>query len=320
MSEEQQQADNIEVETQESFHKPVVDENVEKAGGKVKEETEESALEEQEEEQEDPEASEEEEESEDESVEGEEPEEGESEDGEKKEKKPKKKGGFQRRINKLTKQKSAAEQRAQYLEQRLKDLEERVESRAPDKDKVQEETPGKPMADDFEYHDEYVEALTDWKLEQKFSKKSEEEKANQMKTQYQKQMDEHLTRVRSFAKDHEDFEEVIDDVSDVVVSPAVEQLIVESDNGPELLYELAKDRELFESINALDLVAAARQIGKIEASLHKPEAETKKRGTTKAPKPLKSVSTKSSGAKKSIYDPGLSQKEYERLRMEQMNG
>jgi uncharacterized protein YozE (UPF0346 family) len=235
--------------------------------------------------------------------------------------KPKKKGGFQKRIDKMTKRLSAKEQEAEYwkaeaLKQKTADAPKKeVESIA----KV--EAGGKPSADDFESHEAYVEALTDWKIEQREAKKEQAQKQEQAKSAYQKQIDEHNKRVVEFQKEASDYKEVVQDFieehGDIKFSLALEESIISSENGPALVYELLKNKEELDRINSLHPLVAAREIGKLEARLAKASESSEKKEikTTKAPKPLTPVGTKSSGAgKKSIFDPDLSQREYEAIR------
>src|SRR5206468_5111195 len=91
--------------------------------------------------------------------------------------KPKKKGGFQRRIDKLNAAKAAAQQEADYW----KRLALEKGAGEPKKDQVDSKAPataqsneGKPNPDNFDTHAEYVEALTDWKTEQNFKKRAQQ--------------------------------------------------------------------------------------------------------------------------------------------------
>ncbi len=237
--------------------------------------------------------------------------------------KPKKKSGIQRRVDKLNARNAASRQEAEYWKQQALKGANDSKADAPKVDKPVVDTAGKPDPDTFETHAEYVEALTDWKLEQRDQAKQETERKTQLKTEQQKAMEAHTTRVKSFAEKNDDFEEVIESVDDVQVSPTIRELIITSDNGPELMYELAKNRAEFERINKLSPLAAARELGKIESRLASSktddsESEEPKK-LTKAPKPIEPVGKSGKGAvAKSINDPNLSQAEYERLRREQI--
>lgn len=227
--------------------------------------------------------------------------------------KPKKKGGFQRRIDKLNSKASLAERERDYWrEQALKGQrpEPVVENAKPN-------LSGKPKQDDFESHDDYVEALTDWKVENKLSARDAKVKETEVKTEHQKLVDTFLERKATFQKDHADYDELMEDVEDIPLSITVREILLSSENGPELAYELAKNKEELKRIAALPAIACAREIGKFESRLAKAEPIEKTK-TTKAPAPIKPVkSNAGGGGKKSLDDPNLTQREYEALRDEQ---
>lgn len=234
--------------------------------------------------------------------------------------KPKKKSGFQRRIDKLNAKFTAEQQRAAALEARLAQLEsaggKKTEVEAPKK----ASTDGRPDPDKFNTHAEYVEALADWKFEQKRQAHEEESRKKALQTEQQKTLEAHTKRVKSFAEKTEDFQDVLENVDDLPVSQAVQELLISSENGPELMYELAKNRAEFERISSLSPISAARELGRFESKfLSKASAtgtqETKK--LTNAPKPIDPVGAKGGSGTKSIYDPNLSQKDYERIRAKQ---
>lgn len=234
--------------------------------------------------------------------------------------KPKKKGGFQRRIDKLNARYSAAQAEAEHWKSMaLKGAGDKVPEKV-DEPKKSVDPAGKPNPDTFDTHAEYVEALTDWKIEQRVKAAKEEAAKTQLMTEQEKLIKAHTERVKSFAEKTDDFNDVLESVDDVPVSPTIRELLISSDNGPELMYELAKTREEFERINKLSPLAAARELGKIESRLAAAATEPKKeepKKLTKAPKPIGPVGAMGGAVVKSIDDPNLSQAEYERLRMEQ---
>lgn len=233
---------------------------------------------------------------------------------------PKKKSGTQRRIEKLVKQRTQAEQEREYWRQ------EALKHSAPKNEQVPETVPpqtsptDKPVPDSFETHQEYIEALTDWKMEQRDKQREIKAAQDQAKTEYQKRVESHSERVKAFTKTHEDFDELMSEVDDVPLSITVQEVILASENGPDLMYELAKDRKEFERICKLPAIDAARALGRLEARIAKSSEEPKqvtKPKTTKAPPPPKPITASSASGKKSVYDDDLSQAEYERIRAEQ---
>lgn len=239
-----------------------------------------------------------------------------------KEEKPKgKKGGFQRRIEKLNARAAEALRRAEAAEQRLAQLE--ADSKKPTEPTETEQkaatTDGEPQMDAFETYTEYAKALARWEVRQEFE--AREAKAQEAKRQAEEQarVNAHRERVQKFAASVEDWEDVIESVADVRMSLTVQTELLNSENGPELMYELAKNREELERICSLGPVAAARELGKFETRIAKQaSAEEKKpepKKLTKAPKPIEPVGASKGSAKKTPEE--MSYADYERWRRDQ---
>lgn len=232
--------------------------------------------------------------------------------------KPRKKGGFQRRIDKLNSRISDKDKEVEYWKaQALKDA--NAEKKVEVESKVISE--GKPIADNFDTHAEYVEALTDWKTEQKFKEREQNAEKVNLQNERQKIVAAYNERAKSFSEKNEDYFDVIESVDDIPLSVTVQEILLTSENSAELTYELAKNRDELARICKLSPLAAAREIGRIETRLAKASdskpSESKK--ITNAPKPIETIGRGSSGAiRKSINDPEIPFKEYERLRREQM--
>lgn len=234
--------------------------------------------------------------------------------------KPKKKSGYKRRIEKLVSQRETERRRVEELEARLARIESGAGDAKSSNKSVPEkaETAGKPNPDNFENHVDYVEALTDWKLEQREKAARAEQEKSRLKSEQENLVKAHIERVQSFAKKTEDFQEVLEGVDDVRVSAAVEGIILSSENGPELMYELAKNRAEFERVNKLPPTLASFEIGKLAAKLAAPKEQPKPepKKLTQAPKPIAPVGKATGAVQKSPED--MSYSEYERYRREQM--
>lgn len=242
------------------------------------------------------------------------------EESEQKEK-PKKKNGFKKRIDKLTGKLTAKEQEVEYWRAKAMNGSQAPENKVVSKEVVSE---GKPKKEDFESVEEYYEALTDWKVDQKANAWEAKQRESQVKTQHQSKMQVHQAKMAEFAKSHKDFDQSLKDHMEehgnFVVAPSMESLILESEVGPEIVYEFVKNREELDRLNNLPPLAAARELGKIEARLSKKTSGSEPKEEKKPkPAPLKPLGANTSGSgKKSIYDPDISQKEYDRLRAEQL--
>ena len=233
--------------------------------------------------------------------------------------KAKKNGGFQRRIDKLNQRISTEAQEKEYWRQlALKNAGDPNAQKKVDTAPVAS-TEGKPDPGKFETHAEYVEALTDWKVDQKEKQKEQKKAQTDAQSEQQKQFKAHQDRVKAFADKNDDFDEQLAKLADVPRSVALDTVIFQSDKGPDILYELAKNPAEAKRIAMLPPLVLARELGKIEARLTTAvSTETKETKTiTSAAKPLTPVGGKGA-APKTIYDRNLSQSEYERLRNEQI--
>lgn len=247
--------------------------------------------------------------------------------------KAKKKSGLERRFAKLNRTISDKDSEIEHWKSKY--FEQQKEA-VPEETKQAEsfessERPVKPIEDNFETYeeylaaqDEYLEKLTDWKVEQRFKEREESQAKTKAKTAYETKVSAHAERIEKFKESHPDFDDVLADAQDWArPTVALESLVIESEIGDQLTYELLKDRELFDSINSLDPLKMGVAIGRLEAKFQKDNssAQTTKTQTTKAPPPVNPVGGKSTRAtKKTVYDVGSDFKAYERLRREQQRG
>lgn len=183
------------------------------------------------------------------------------------EEQPKKKTGSQRLKEKLHQR----EQELEYWRQQALNAKPAQEVPKP------VEVDGKPKPEDYETHADWVEAVTDWKVEQKLKAQAEQSKA-------QKYQQEWETQAKDARARYEDFDDALQ--SAPAPSPAVAEAIAESPVKADLAYYLATHEDEYAQINRLPTVAAARAVALIEAKLAAPKKpETKAPAVTKAPKP-----------------------------------
>lgn len=210
--------------------------------------------------------------------------------------KPKGKG-LQKRFDKLTK-------KIHELEAKLaeKPASGKADVVNPESAKTPEGKPVAPKLEDFadwnEYksaENEYLDKLTDWKIDQR-------EKASKAKAQQDETADQWSKRTAQAKATLKDFDEVMQD-ADIPISPAMQQAIVESELGPQLAYHLAKNPADAERIAKLSPIAAARELGKLEASLTAESAPKPQPKLSRAPDPITPVSKSSKTTGPSIHDP-----------------
>lgn len=238
------------------------------------------------------------------------------------------KGGLDKRFKKLSRQRSEAQSEAQrakldaeYWKAKALEGSEKVEA----KTQVTKIDDSKPDPNDFDTNADYIDALTDWKLDQKEKKVQELKAKETMQTEYQKKQATHQSRVDAYIKENpnykEDLETFVEENGDYQFSPALSELIMESDLGTAILHKLASDIKELNRINALSPMAAAREFGKYEARLGKESdaINTDTIKTSKAPAPITPVGSKSAGMiAKSSSEPNISFAEFERRRRAEM--
>ena len=148
----------------------------------------------------------------------------------------------------------------------------------------------------------YERALTAYELDKRQvtrEMRGEIEKAKTARSERMRDMvEEHQERVDEFKTKVADFNDVMKAATGLKVAPVVEELLIESDKSAHLQYFLAKNPLTLSRLNDMSEREAAREIGRIEATLSLPNPKT----TTSAPKPV--IPPKGAAAPK--YDPAKS--------------
>jgi hypothetical protein len=221
----------------------------------------------------------------------------------------KKKPGFQRRIERAKAQATAAAQaEIEYWKKAA------MSGKVPDAPATQTQVANdKPKLADYADIESYTEAVTDWKIEHRFSKETAAAKQNNVQKAY-------ADRAAEFTKKNPDFSEVIQSfINDYqgVDIPELMTVAADGENGPALAYHLAKNPDDMERILALPSHRRLIELGKLEDRLSTRVVPVKK--VSSAPAPLTTDKGAAVG-KKDINDPKLSQAEYRQARMEQRKG
>lgn len=166
---------------------------------------------------------------------------------------------LQPRIDELTRDKHEARREADFWRQRAEAL-----ANPP------QEPPApaaKPTPDQFDSYDAFVEALTDWKADQKIDAKlAERDKTTAEKQTVEKRATNWQEREANIRKAVPDYDSVMQ-ASSVPVSQAVTAELLDSERGPEIALHLAKNPDVAHKLNGLDEKALAREMGKLEATL-----------------------------------------------------
>ena len=188
------------------------------------------------------------------------------------ESKAKHKGGFQKRIDQLTRNNREL---ATRLEQAIGKLETVVRP-----EPLPEAPSSKPNLDSFSTYEDYIAALSKWevKRERQAEKTADAVRAQQADIATKAQRFEELCdEVR---KEVPDFDDIAFDQSLKLTNMMVES-IQESDIGPRILLHLQKNRAEAKRIAGLSHIAQIKEIGRIEEKL-----QSRAAATSKAPDPI----------------------------------
>lgn len=204
----------------------------------------------------------------------------------------------QKRIDELTKKRRDAERLADNEKAKRLELEQELE-----KLRAAQGQDGKPRPEDFDTEAEFLEALTDWKLDQKAQKSTKEATEGKEKEEIKKTSEELDAKFERGRKKHADFDTLVL-ADNLKISPVMVDTILFSDAAEDVLYYLGQHPDESAKIAALPPLRVAHELGKIEARLTAPPPRKK---TTQAPDPITPVTTTAVGDK----DPAtMTPKEY----------
>lgn len=192
---------------------------------------------------------------------------------------------LQPRIDELTRARREAEREAAFW---------RSQAEAP----ASEPKPEKPTADKFETYDAYVEALADWKADEKVTAALDaREKAATEKAAATQRASTWSDRKAAFATEMPDNDAVME-ASEVPIAQHVADALLDSEEGPRVARHLNDNPDIAEKLNAMTPTQASREIGRLEVMLKPasatpvPEVQatpTADKRPTKAPPPVKPI-------------------------------
>lgn len=201
----------------------------------------------------------------------------------------------QERINEATKARRQKERELQAEVKKNQDLQKEIERL-----KTAKPVAVKPKIEDFETEAEFIEALTDWKLDTRMAAANDLQASNSVNHEEERISSIIRQQMKEGSKKYKDFNEVVKN-ENTPISTDMVKVISESEMGDEILYYLGTHLDKAEEISEMDMTSAALAIGRIEAELSRPIKKT----TTKTPAPIKPVQTTQS------YEPTLESVDYE---------
>ena len=201
----------------------------------------------------------------------------------------------QKRIGALTKRLRTAERERDFAVEKQTELETKVKAEAskiPDK--------AKPQKIDFDDEDDYIEALTDWKIDAKLKDSQANTAKIEKETNEKKIISEEFegldAAIKKGKEKYDDFNDLVLD-EDLIISPNLTKILLDTDYASDIMYYLANNPDEAERLSGLSTVKAAREVFEIESGLFEKEEktetkpETKVKKQTNAPAPIESVRT-----------------------------
>lgn len=195
------------------------------------------------------------------------------------------KSNAQKRIDALVFQRHQAEREAAYWKQQAQATQAPAEA---------------PKFADFDSQDDYDQAMQQYRIDQGVNRglsKTAEQQAERFTQDarrvaaetYNQRVSDAVTRIP-------DFVDVVGK-SEVPMSPALQDALMDSERGPELVYHLAKNPAEAERLNGLSVRQMDREIGRLESTLGAKSAPPPPAArTTSAPAPIKPGSQASAPA------------------------
>jgi hypothetical protein len=214
------------------------------------------------------------------------------------------KESVQKRIDKAVFAQREAERRAADLERQLAEARGGSDAKPLEKPRY-EAFQNDPKYKTYEEAQEaYTEAVAEFKLQQRDMAAAESARKESAKAM-ERVWNERLAATKA---EHRDYDAVLAKAAEVPISAPAQTAIIESEVGPKILYELAKNPAEAERIAKLSPIGQVKAIARLEDKLSTPEAATR---VTKAPKPPATV--RGSAPKTvDLNDKSLSMRDFER--------
>lgn len=181
---------------------------------------------------------------------------------------------FQTRINKVTADKYAEKRRADELQAKLDQL----------NNKPVEKEAKAPTLEDHEYDDEaFNKANISYQVQQELAKQRSVQQQEQVQAKAQQEGVEFNKRIADFGK--EDFADKANAIP--VLPDGVADALIQAANGPEMIYFLGTHLDQADALANMTAGQALMEIGRISANMSAP----KEKKSSAAPDPIETLSS-----------------------------
>lgn len=221
-----------------------------------------------------------------------------------------KRTGEGKRIFRLIQRTHDAEDRARRAEARAAALEvaPKPDAKVADTKAADAKAdPTRPRMEEFTDTAEYIEAVSDWKVQQALASDRAARQTEQNQRELQRQNAVIAEREESFASTHADYRSVVSTVQDEInagcavnhpTAKALAEVMRTHELGPAMAYALGKDPEAHKRLAALPPLAAVVELRQLVQDAPKPKADEKVKEAvrSRAPEPPEEVQGKSSAS------------------------
>ena len=195
-----------------------------------------------------------------------------------------KKGGVQKKFDKLTKARRQAELEAAYYKGQLEAMQKAGTNIQPGAPKAVKE----PQESDFDSHDAYLDARIEFKAakiaEQKTAELIKQQKEAEKQRKELKEAETIAAQYKAAQKKYDDFDEVVKDAP----VPWTQDIInaAKGENYCDILYKMAKTPGLVEKIAMMSPTDQIKQVAIVENGLKTKKTPEKKQSKAPAPVPV----------------------------------
>lgn len=235
----------------------------------------------------------------------------------------------QKRIDKLTAEREAEKANSAKLAARLAELEKAQQPtqkketvKAPETASSDFKTP-KPKLDDFNSNAEFIEALSDWKLDKREFERDVATKTKTVQESREKTLKTFFDSGKEFEKemslDAGDFELTVNDPDSTKTYPDTKAAILESPFNVQIAYELATLSDAEKArVEKMSVQQQLTYVGKLEAKFEsKKQAAEETKTISSARAPGKALQKGKLGTAVQKITAGMSFKDFEAVRKEQ---
>lgn len=190
------------------------------------------------------------------------------------------------------------------------------------KNKAPEPADKAPKPEEFETWDDYYKASAKYEARQEFAslKQADETRAREesLKTEFADKQKQYAVKADEFKGKTPDFDEVINSY-DGPLTPNMQQVLLDSDLGPQIAYYVAQNPEEGEAMAKMGVVQLSKYVGRLEAKLESSPTSDPKPApkTTKAPPPISPVGKSSTASTVDPYNSPTSQEDWKVWRAKQ---